>query len=142
MVSVNISDIYFVCISINSVQGSFNGNSRKIKGNSFVIFYCCVTCNSIIVYSHLMSHKQCFLKIKNHIKEFVIFKHSIFLLFETNFQILKIIPQSFIMADLNYGSLVLTFLQKQSFFIVTACILKGKHALYCRVVFRHDESIS
>ena len=112
MVSVNISDIYFVCISINSVQGSFNGNSRKNKGNSSVIFYCCVTCNSIIDYSHLMSHKQFFKKIKNHIKAFVIFKHSIFLLFETNFQILKIIPQSFITADLNYESLILTFLQK------------------------------
>lgn len=126
MVSVNISDVYFVCISINSVQGSFNGNSRKIKGNSSVIFYCCVTCNSIIDYSHLMSHKQFFKKIKNHIKAFVIFKHSIFLLFETNFQIWKIIPQSFIMADLNYESLILTFLQKIVIFHCYCMHTEGK----------------
>ena len=67
-------------------------------------------------------HINSVLKIKNHIKAFVIFIYSIFLLFEISFQILKIIPESSIMADLNYGFFILKFLQKYSFFFYYYCM--------------------
>lgn len=98
----------------------------------------CITCRhreeDLMLLSGVLfgqCHINSVLKIKNHIKAFVIFIYSIFLLFEISFQILKIIPESSIMADLNYGFFILKFLQKYSFFfIITACILKEKHSLF------------
>ena len=100
----------------------------------------CITCrhreeDSILLSGVLFGqcHINSVLKIKNHIKAFVIFIYSIFLLFEISFQILKIIPESSIMADLNYGFFILKFLQKYSlFFIITA--LYSRKNILCFIV--------